>query len=68
MGEGDQKSKGKVIRMIARNPSVTITEIAAALDMSIPGIEKIVRSLKKGSRLCRIGLDKGGYWEVSEED
>ena len=58
------KSKVKVIEMIVQNPSVTIPEIAASLDMSIPGIEKIIRSLKKQKRLRRIGPDKGGHWEV----
>lgn len=61
---GDQKSKVKsrvkVIEIITQNPSVTIPEIAAALNMSIPGIEKIIRSLKKEKRLRRIGPDKGG--------
>ena len=39
------KNKEKVIGIIVQNPSVTIPEIAASLDMSIPGIEKIIRSL-----------------------
>jgi len=34
--------------------------------MSIPGIEKIVRILKKEKRLRRVGPDKGGYWEVND--
>ena len=59
------KSKEKVIEIIIQNPSVTIPEIVASLDMSIPGIEKIIRSLKEQKRLRRIGPDKGGHWEVS---
>ncbi|MFH0772597.1 MAG: ATP-binding protein [Candidatus Omnitrophota bacterium] len=59
------KSKVKVIEIIIQNPSVTIPEIAASLDMSIPGIEKIIRSLKEQKRLRRIGPDKGGHWEIS---
>jgi len=58
------KSKEKVIEIIAQNPSVTIQEIAASLNMSIPGIEKIIRFLKEQKRLRRIGPDKGGHWEV----
>lgn len=59
------KSRVKVIEMIAQNPSVTIPEIAVALDMSIPGIEKIIRLLKDEKRLRRIVPDKGGHWEIS---
>ena len=58
------KSKVKVIEIIVQNPSVTIPEIADSLGMSIPGIEKIVRTLKEEKRLRRIGPDKGGHWEV----
>ncbi len=58
------KSKVKVIEIILQNPSVTIPEIAASLDMSIPGIEKIIRSLKEQNRIRCIGPDKGGHWEV----
>ena len=54
----------KVIEIILQNPSVTIPEIAASLDMSIPGIEKIIRSLKEQNRIRCIGPDKGGHWEV----
>lgn len=40
-------------------------EIALSLNMSIAGIEKIIRSLKKQKRSRRIGPDKGGHWEIS---
>lgn len=69
LGEGSQeskgKSKGKAIEIIAQNSLVTIPEIASALDMSIAGIEKIIRALKKEGRLRRVGPTKGGHWEIS---
>jgi ATP-dependent DNA helicase RecG len=73
LGEGGQKgkgkskvkSKGKVIEIIAQNSLVTIPEIASTLDMSIAGIEKIIRALKKEGRLRRVGPAKGGHWEIS---
>jgi len=58
------KSKEKVIRLIGENPSITAQEIARSLDMSLAGIEKIIRTLKQQNRLRRIGSDKGGHWEV----
>lgn len=63
-GKSKVKSKGKVIEIIAQNSSVTIPEIASALDMSIAGIEKIIRVLKKEDKLRRAGPDKGGHWEI----
>lgn len=46
--------------------SITIPEIASALDMSIAGIEKIIRALKKEGRLRRVGPAKGGHWDITE--
>lgn len=46
------------------NPAITTQEIAEVLDLSIAGIEKAIRTLKKQNRLRRIGPDKGGHWEV----
>ncbi|MDD2702829.1 MAG: winged helix-turn-helix domain-containing protein [Candidatus Omnitrophica bacterium] len=57
------KSKRKIIEIIVRDP-VTILEISVSLGMSVSGVEKILRSLKKEKRLRRIGPDKGVYWEV----
>jgi len=58
------KSNEKVIHLIANNPSITASEIAESLGLSLAGIEKIIRVLKKQERLRRIGPDKGGHWEV----
>ena len=58
------KSREKVIELIVQNPSITVPDIASSLDMSIAGIEKIIRSLKQQKSLRRVGPDKGGHWEI----
>ena len=63
-GKSKVKSREKVIDLIVKNSSITIPEIAASLDMSMAGIEKIIRSLKQAKRLRRVGPDKGGHWET----
>jgi len=63
-GKSKVKSNEKTIHLINENHSITVPEIASALDMSIAGVEKIIRSLKKQEKLRRIGPDKGGHWEV----
>ena len=37
---------------------------ADTMRLSIAGVEKSIRMLKKQERLCRIGPDKGGHWKV----
>ncbi len=68
LGEGREKSREKsrekILRMVAANPAITIQELAASLDFSRAGIEKVIRRLKKEGRLKRLGPDKGGRWEV----
>jgi len=49
---------------MANNPKITMQELADATDLSIAGIEKAIRVLKKQGQLRRIGPDKGGHWEV----
>jgi len=41
-----------------------IPEISQTLGLSIKGIEKIIRTLKKQEQLRHVGPDKGGHWEV----
>ena len=49
------------------NPSITTQELAESVGLSIKGIEKAIRLLKKEGQLQRIGPDKGGHWEVVKQ-
>ena|GEM_PF-1318647 len=59
-----EKSKEKILRLMAENPIITMQELAESLGLSLAGIEKIIRILKQQGRLRRVGPDKGGHWEV----
>ena len=41
--------------------------MAAALGMSIEGIDKNIRKLKMEGTIIRVGPDKGGHWEIIED-
>ncbi|MFH1305790.1 MAG: RNA-binding domain-containing protein [Candidatus Omnitrophota bacterium] len=62
--KGKEKSREKILEMMVSNPKITTQEIADAIGLSIAGIEKAIRVLKKQGQLQRIGPDKGGYWKV----
>ena len=62
--KGKEKGKEKILEMMAANPKITVQDIAGAIGLSIAGIEKAIRVLKKQGQLQRIGPDKGGHWEV----
>ena len=59
-----EKNSDRVLALLRQNTKVTILEMAAALQLSQAGVEKIVRNLKHLDRLRRVGPDKGGHWEV----
>ena len=63
-GEGLEKSKEKILRLIGENSAITIEEIANAAGLSVAGVEKNIKTLKQQKLLRRIGPDKGGHWEV----
>ncbi len=63
-GKSKVKSNEKVVSLMASNSAITVPEIAESLGLSLAGVEKIIRVLKRQERLRRVGPDKGGHWEV----
>lgn len=58
----------RVIRLLSDNGNLTLPEIADKLQLSLGGVEKIVRQLKKEGILSREGSTKAGKWIVKLED
>lgn len=61
-----ENNRSKVIALLAGNGKLTLPELAERLNLSIGGIEKIVRQLKKEGILSRKGSTKAGEWIVNE--
>jgi len=59
-----EKSREKILEMIRQKPTVTTQEMMDSLGLSRAGVEKIVKKLKQERRISRVGPDKGGHWEV----
>ena len=66
-GSGSEKNKA-IISAIRLNPKVTAAEIAMKLGVSSRAVEKRIKTLRENGVIRRIGGDKGGYWEVIEND
>jgi len=52
------------LRLLSDKPDTTIVELAAACGLSQRAVEKNLKKLKDGGRLCRVGADRGGHWKV----
>ncbi len=60
------KNADRLLQFLGQKADSTIPELALTLELSIAGVEKIIRNLKKDGRLRRIGPAKGGHWEVTQ--
>ena len=66
-GKVTEKTSDKVLRLIAANPSITISRIMTALSMSDSGIRTVLRKLQAQGVIRRVGSDKTGHWEIIEK-
>lgn len=57
-----------IIDHFKTNPKTTIPELMQVLSMSDAGVRKILRLMKKDGFIRRVGPNKGGHWEVVEEN
>lgn len=53
-----------VLKFLRDNPTSTQLEIAEKLNISVPGVKKIVLRLQELELLRREGSKKAGYWNV----
>ena len=58
------KNRAMILRLMAANPTVTVSELAAALNISRTATDKNIQVLKSQGYVERIGPAKGGHWKV----
>ncbi|MCF8371479.1 MAG: putative DNA binding domain-containing protein [Bacteroidales bacterium] len=61
-----EATKKKIIELIEGNNKITTKELAENIGISEKGVEWQISRLKSAGTLRRIGSDKGGHWDVSE--
>jgi predicted HTH transcriptional regulator len=63
-----KKPSEKIIRLIQENKNITINDLAQLTDRTTRTIEMQLKKLKDQKKIKRIGPDKGGYWQIAEDD
>ena len=53
------------MELITKNPEITVPEIAEAIGLSIAGVEKNIRQLKREGIVSRTSETKNGEWVVN---
>ena len=66
--KSSQKSSHKILELMKQNPAITTTELAQLLNISRRAIAKQTALLKEKGLIRRIGPDKGGHWEVLNDE
>ena len=61
-----EESKGIILELITKNPKISVPEIAQTVNLSLSGVEKNIRQLKKDGKLSRTANTKSGEWIVIE--
>ena len=55
-----------IVEIIKDNPYISAEKIGEKLNRSSRSIQRIIAKLRDDGFLKRIGVTKGGYWEVME--
>ena len=63
-----QKTSQKIVSFISENPKITRHELALFLSISDDAVKQQIAKLVQKQIIRRVGPDKGGHWEVLEEN
>jgi len=56
----------KIIDLIKDNKDISASQIAKVLDISSRTVQRDIDRLKKQKKLQRVGPEKGGHWQIIE--
>jgi ATP-dependent DNA helicase RecG len=62
------KTREKILELIRKDEHITTNTIAETIGISVKGIEWQISKLKEEGIIKRIGPDKGGHWEVINDE
>ena len=60
------KTPQQILALLAKTPTLTLSEVAQILNKSPSTIERAVAQLKQQQKLVYQGPKKGGHWQVLE--
>ena len=56
-----------ILNAIRQNPKVSAAEIAMKLGISSRAVEKRIKTMRENGTICRVGPDRGGYWDIIDK-
>ena len=58
----------KILDVISTDKSITIAKLEVELNLGHTTLKKILREMQNENIIRRVGPDKGGHWEVIEQE
>jgi ATP-dependent DNA helicase RecG len=62
------KTDAQILNFIKDNNNITIKELQEATGLTRRGVQWQIQKLKDKGLINRIGPDKGGHWEIINEE
>jgi ATP-dependent DNA helicase RecG len=59
------KTPGQILVLLAKNPEMTLVDVAAKISKSLRAVERACAKLVKEGKLKHEGPQKGGHWKVT---
>ena len=59
------KSSGKILKLLADSPNMTIPQLVKELRLNTRAVEKQLAKLQQDNQLKRIGPARGSHWQVN---
>ncbi len=63
-----EKTREKILELIREDKAITTYKISEIIGITVKGIEWQISKLKEEGILKRIGPDKGGHWEIVDDE
>ena len=67
-GKPLNKTQSAILDAIRDNPNVTQPQLMSALSLGESGVFKAIAFLRKNGIIRRVGSNKTGYYEVTEDE
>ena len=65
LGDVLTENKLRILHLIIEDPYITKSDLVGTIGINYTSISRNIESMR-GKYLCRVGPDKGGFWEIIE--